>query len=172
MISPFALLFLNHYLCREWALLHIHTIIQNLPQGSCPVTTIYPAVGWKKQSRGLNALLKDMSDESEEWVSLAFLPPRPFIILIPHSHLFICKHHLHTPSAHPHCTVAGVPPPSPLFPPSLSLPLSPAMLHLTPFPTTHCFHYHSSGMSEFEGGGGGERWNQAVLQSCPLKIFW
>lgn len=67
---------------------------------------------------GLSALLKDMSNESEEWASLAFLPPWPFIILVLHSHLFICNHHLHTPSTHPHCPVAVVPPPSP---PSLSL---------------------------------------------------
>lgn len=62
-----------------------------------------------------------MFSESEEWVSVAFISPRSFIILTPHSHLFIYNNHLQTPSTHLHCPIAQVSPPSPLFPPSLSL---------------------------------------------------
>lgn len=118
MISPSLYFPHNLHLCREWALSCSCTHIR---PGELPSSNHSSRCWLTGVVEGLSALLKDMSNESEEWLSLAFLPPRPFIILILHSHLFICTHHLHTPSTHPRCPAAVVPPPSPPFPPSLSL---------------------------------------------------
>lgn len=107
---------------------------------------------------GLNPLLKDMSSEDEERVSLAFLPSQPFIMFILHSHLFIGNYHLQTSSTHPHYPIARISPPSPPLPPSLSLSSESSHASSPSFSSTHCSYYHSSGlwwMTEYALGGGG-----------------
>ncbi len=120
--------FFNLYLCRKQALLYIHAVTHNLHR-ELPSNNHLSCCWSTGTVEGLSALLKDMSNESEVWVSVAFLPPWSFIILILPSYLFICKHHLHTPCTHPHCLIAVVPPPALLFPSITVSPLSPLMLH-------------------------------------------
>lgn len=137
----------------EWPLLHIHTVTHNFPPGSYPLTTIYTDFGWLEPLGGLNALLKDMSNNNEEWFPLAFLPTPPFIILILHSLQFICNNLLQTPSlfCHHFSTFSS-------FPSITVSPLSPPELRLPPFPPPTASIITSVGSVEwqFDLGWGGQ----------------